>query len=107
MKIRISNQLLRIRISNEEALALNKGAIVKTVLQISPADRFDVELQTWNLTIGEVHSGTHRLSVSIPIEASQRLIAESGYTFSCEQATGSEQSLTLEVEIDLQKEKNG
>ncbi|MFM9004956.1 MAG: DUF7009 family protein [Flavobacteriales bacterium] len=106
MKIRISNQLLRIRISREEALALNRGGLITTALQLSPVESFQIELQTWNLTIGEVHSETNKLLVSLPFEALQRLIDENGYAYSCEQTTDVGQSLTFEVEIDLQKEKN-
>jgi hypothetical protein len=107
MKVRISDQSLRIRISKKEANALREGAIITTAIQLSPIERFEVELLTWNLTIGEVHTATNKLVVSIPFGEAERLITEIGYTYTSQQFVYTRQSWTLEIEIDLQKENNG
>jgi hypothetical protein len=105
MKIRISDQSLRIRLSTDEAIALEKGAFITTVLQLNSIDRFEVELSTWHLTIGEVQREPNKLLIFIPHIATQKLLNEPGFMFHCEQESQSPSPLRLEVEIDLQKVK--
>lgn len=105
MKVRIGDQSLRIRISQKEAESLNSGDTLTTFIRLSPIECFEIELRTWNLTIGEVHAEPHKLIASIPLTASQQLAAERGYSFTCEQSAHDHRPLTLEVEIDLQKER--
>jgi len=106
MKIRISDQSLRIRLTIEEAQALEKGAFITTSLHLNAIDDFRIELHMWHLNIGEVHSEKNKLSVSIPQQAVRQLAHETGYLFRCEQESHEHPALTLEVEIDLQKAKH-
>jgi hypothetical protein len=106
MKIRISDQSLRVRISAEEANALEKGAFISTSLRINAIDTFEFELRTWNLNIGEVHSEKHKLVASIPHPAAHQLATDKGFVYRCEHTSGTLPDLTLEVEIDLQKAKH-
>jgi hypothetical protein len=105
MKIRISDQSLRIRLSTDEAMALEKGAIITSTLRLNTIDVFAVELKTWHLTIGEVHSGQNKLIVSIPQDAAEKLVREPQFIFLSEQGAETQTPLSLEVEIDLQKVK--
>jgi hypothetical protein len=106
MKIRIGDQSLRVRLSTEEADALEKGASLSTSLRLNAIDSFEFELRTWNLSIGEVHSEKHKLIASIPQHASHQLATVKGFLYRCQQASGMHPDLTLEVEIDLQKQKH-
>jgi hypothetical protein len=106
MKIRISDQSLRIRLTADEALALEKGAFITTSLRFNTIDLFEVELHNWNLTIAEVQSEKNKLIVSMPPDAVRKLVHEPGYLFQYEQENGAETALKLEVEIDLQKAKH-
>ena len=106
MKIRISDQSLRVRISRDEARALCVGQTISTTLRLNTIDRFEVALQTWHLTIGEVISEAASLVISIPIAAASKLAEENDYIFSCQQPSDSSSPLVLSVEIDLQKEPN-
>lgn len=106
MKVRISDQSLRIRLTGDEALALEKEAFITTFLRFNSIDLFEVELHNWHLAIAEVHSEQNKLIVSIPHDAVRKLVHERGYLFQYEQENGSETALKLEVEIDLQKAKH-
>jgi hypothetical protein len=106
MKIRISDQSLRIRLSRHEAEALCNEEVLTTELTLNALDQFVIELRTWHLAIGEVNSERHKLIASIPLEAAQQLASTSGYRFSNEQASNKTEPLLLEIEIDLAKEKN-
>ena len=106
MKIRISDQSLRIRLSQQEAQSLHAGATLSIHLCLNALDEFAFDLKTWHLAIGEVNSERNKLTVSIPMEAAHQLATTSGYIFRSEQAADIKKSLELEIEIDLTKEKN-
>lgn len=106
MKIRISDQSVRVRISRDEAIALCEGQTIATTLRLNTIDRFEVALQTWHLTIGEVISEASRLVISIPVASASKLAEENDHLFSCQQPTDNSSPLVLSVEIDLQKEPN-
>jgi hypothetical protein len=106
MKIRISDQSLRIRLSQQEAQSLNAGATLSTSLCLNALDEFAFDLKTWHLAIGEVNSEKNKLTVSIPMDAAHQLTSTSGYIFHSEQATDIKKPLELRIEIDLAKEKN-
>jgi hypothetical protein len=105
MKIRISDQTLRMRLTKDEALSLQRGAHVVTSLQLNFIDVFEIELHSWNLSIGEVHFEKNKLKASIPHSAAKQLSHENGYVYRCEQQASQASALILEVEIDLQKVK--
>ena len=106
MKIRISDQSLRIRLSQQEAQLLHSGAILSTRLCLNALDEFEFELKTWHLAIGEVSTERNKLKVSIPLEAAHQLSSTRGYIFRSEQAADKNTPLESEIEIDLAKEKN-
>ncbi len=106
MKIRISDQSLRIRLSQQEADSLYAGATLSTRLSLNALDEFEFELKTWHLAIGEVNAERNKLIASIPLEAAHQLATIPGYRFIAEQATDNNKPLELEIEIDLAKEKN-
>ena len=103
MKIRLSNQSLRIRISMQEAEKLCHRETIATSLRLSPIDEFAVELTCWNLAIAEVHLEQKKIIASIPESAAIQLTSERGFTFRQEQAADTRNPLKLEVEIDLEK----
>ncbi|MFN5621024.1 MAG: DUF7009 family protein [Flavobacteriales bacterium] len=103
MKVRISDQSLRIRISPAEAQQLSEGNTLQTHLQLNTIDVFSVTLQSWNLSIGEVHAEEKSLMLSIPNAAAQDLAHQPGYTFSGEQQNEPSAPLKFSVEIDLEK----
>jgi hypothetical protein len=103
MKIRISDQSLRVRLSGEEAMQLSEGQTLQTTLRLNAIDSFEFALQSWHLAIGEVHEEPGRLLISIPTEAAQRLATERDYRFTTQQNTDSIQPLVITIEIDLQK----
>jgi len=106
MKIRISDQSLRVRLSSKEALLLERGDELNASLTFSAIDQFVFELRTWNLTIGEVHLEKNKIIASIPATAATSLAHERGYCFTCEQLSDSKPALQLEIEIDLEKTAN-
>ena len=106
MKIRISDQSLRIRLSQQEAQSLHAGATLSTHLCLNALDEFAFDLKTWHLAIGEVNSERNKLTVSIPLEAAHQLATIPGYRFIAEQSADNNKPLQLEIEIDLAKEKN-
>ena len=106
MKIRISDQSLRIRLSQEEAQSLHSGATLSTRLCLNALDEFELELKTWHLAIGEVSTERNKLTVSIPLEAAHQLATIPGCRYISEQAAENNKPLQLEIEIDLAKEKN-
>ena len=106
MKIRISEQSVRVRLSREEAQALCDGQTISTTLRLNTIDRFEVALQTWHLTIGEVITEASSLVISIPMAAASKLAKENDYIFSCQQPSDSSSPLVMSVEIDLQKIPN-
>jgi hypothetical protein len=106
MKIRISDQSLRVRLSGQEGLMLEKGNALSASLTFSAIDQFIFELRTWNLTIGEVHLEKNKIIASIPATAAASLAHERGYCFTCEQLSDSEPALQLDIEIDLEKTTN-
>lgn len=106
MKIRISEQSLRIRLSQQEAESLHAGATLSTSLSINALDQFAIELKAWHLAIGEVNTERNKLIASIPQEAAHQLATNPGYRFITEQAADNNKTLELEIEIDLAKEKN-
>jgi hypothetical protein len=103
MKIRISDQSLRIRLSEEEVQRLCEEEVISTTIQLNAIDSFKVELGVWHLKIGEVQTAKNSLLVSIPQTAAQSMLQEKGYIYSCEQEVTGNSALQLEVEIDLQK----
>jgi hypothetical protein len=103
MKIRISEQSLRVRLSSEEATALNEGETLRTNLRLNAIDTFEVILQPWHLAIGEVHAEAEGLRISIPTEAARRLALEHDYIFTERQPADSAHPLVISIEIDLQK----
>jgi hypothetical protein len=106
MKIRISDQSLRIRLSQEEAQSLHSGATLSARLCLNALDEFEFELKKWHLAIGEVNAERNKLIASIPLEAAHQLASTRGYIFRSEQAADKNKPLELEIEIDLAKEKN-
>lgn len=106
MKIRISDQSLRIRLSEQEASALEHGAFITSSLRLNAIDTFEIELHTWHLNIGEIQSEKNKLVVSIPQEAASQLAHDNGFLYRCKQESHTLPSLTIEVEIDLQKAKH-
>ena len=106
MKIRISDQSLRIRLSQQEADSLYAGATLSTRLSLNALDEFEFELKTWHLAIGEVNAERNKLIASIPLEAAHQLATIPGYRFIAEQSADNNKPLELEIEIDLAKEKN-
>ena len=106
MKIRIGDQSLRLRISAAEAEALHQGKEITTTLHFNAIDVFEVVLRSWNLSIAEVLYEGHKLTVSIPVVASQLLVNTRGYIFRSEQHGADASPLMLEVEIDLEKAKH-
>jgi hypothetical protein len=106
MKIRISDQSLRIRLSQQEAESLHAGTSLSTSLNLNALDQFAIELKVWHLAIGEVNTERNKLIASIPVEAAHQLATIPGYRFIAEQAADNNKPLELEIEIDLAKEKN-
>jgi hypothetical protein len=106
MKIRISDQSLRIRLSQQEAQSLYAGRTLSTSLSLNALDQFAFELKTWHLAIGEVNPERNKLIVSVPQEAAHQLATIPCYRFLSEQAADNNKPLQLEIEIDLAKEKN-
>lgn len=106
MKIRISDQSLRIRLSQQEAQSLYAGATLSTSLSLNALDQFAIVLKTWHLAIGEVNTERNKLIASIPQEAAHQLATIPGYRFLAEQAAHGNKPLEFEIEIDLAKEKN-
>ncbi len=103
MKIRISDQSIRVRLSHAEALQVSNGQSVNTTLRLNAIDSFEIVLHSWHLDIGEVHEEPGRLLISMPAEAAQRLSTERDYRFTAQQNTDSVQPLVIAIEIDLQK----
>jgi hypothetical protein len=99
-------QSVRVRLSREEAQALCDGQTISTTLRLNTIDRFEVALQTWHLTIGEVITEASSLVISIPMAAASKLAKENDYIFSCQQPSDSSSPLVMSVEIDLQKIPN-
>jgi hypothetical protein len=105
MKVRLSNQSLRIRISSSETAMLNKGEEIITSLNLSIIDSFEVILRCWNLTVAEVCMEPKKLIVSIPESVAMQLRSERGYCFNQQQDTDNGSPMFLQVEVDLEKAK--
>jgi|LauGreDrversion4_2_1035121.scaffolds.fasta_scaffold335918_2 hypothetical protein len=103
MKVRISNQSLRIRITAAEAETLNKGEEIVASLHLGFIDSFEVILKCWNLTVAEVCMEPKKLIASIPENSARQLMSEHGYRFNQHQETDSGTPLMLQVEVDLEK----
>jgi len=105
MKVRLSNQSLRIRISSEEAEQLIKGEEIISSLKLNVIDSFEVILKSWKLSIGEISLEAKKLIASIPESATTSLLKERGYSFQQQQETDIENPLIWVVEVDLEKVK--
>jgi hypothetical protein len=103
MKVRLSNQSLRIRITPAEAEMLSIGEEVLVTLHLGLIDSFEVILKCWNLTLAEVGMEPKKLIVSIPESVAMQLISERGYCFNQRQETDSGSPMFLQVEVDLEK----
>lgn len=103
MKIRISEQSLRVRLSQAEAQALHEGQTLRTTLRLNAIDCFEIALQSWHLSIGEVHTDNGNLLLSIPTAAASRLATERDYSYTAHQPADSPEPLVIRIEIDLQK----
>ena len=105
MKVRLSNQSLRIRITSSEAETLSKGEEIVVSLNLGFIDSFEVILKCWNLTVAEVCMEPKKLIASIPESVARQLMNEDGYCFHQQQETDSGSPLMLQVEVDLEKAK--
>ena len=105
MKVRLSNQSLRIRISSAEAETLSKGKEIVVTLHLGFIDSFEVILKCWNLTVAEVCMEPKKLIASIPESVARQLMNEQGYRFNQHQETDNGSPLLLQVEVDLEKAK--
>ena len=105
MKVRLSNQSLRIRITSAEAEMLSNGEEIVLSLQLGYIDSFEVILKCWNLTVAEVCMEPKKLIASIPESVARQLMNEHGYCFNQQQETDSGSPLMLQVEVDLEKAK--
>lgn len=106
MKIKISDQSLRARITATEAVALTRDESVCAVLHLNAIDSFEILLRAWHLNIAEVQHEHNKLVLSIPLTAAQDLVSKTGYTYRAEVSEHRNAPLTIEVEIDLVKAKN-
>jgi hypothetical protein len=105
MKVRLSNQSIRIRITSAEAETLVNGEEIVVSLHIGFIDSFEVILKCWNLTVAEVCLEPKKLIASIPENVARQLMNEDGYCFHQHQETDSGRPLMLQVEVDLEKAK--
>ena len=103
MKVRLSNQSLRIRITAAEAETLTKREEIVVSLHLGLIDSFEVILKCWNLTVAEVCMEPKKLIASIPENVARQLMNEQGYRFNQHQETDSGSPLMLQVEVDLEK----
>jgi hypothetical protein len=103
MKIRISDQSLRVRLSKEEAIQLHAGSTITTELRLNTIDVFAIELRSWNLTIAEIHFEDNHMLISIPMEAAQQIAITPGYTYLFDAFGDAKDAMNLAVEIDFEK----
>lgn len=103
MKVRISEQSLRMRLAEVDLERLCSEETISVQLQLDAVDSFKIELRAWHLEISEIHRSNKTLVVSIPLTAVQHMLHEKGFAYRCEQEVHGAKALLLEVEIDLQK----
>ena len=105
MKVRLSNQSLRIRITSAEAEVLCNGEEIVVSLHLGFIDSFEVILKCWNLTVAEVSMESKKLIAYIPESVAAQLMSERGYCFNQQQEAENNSPLLLQIEVDLEKAK--
>ena len=100
MKVRITANELRFRISEHEAIALQNGKTVEVSTVFSPIDIFKIELILWLPNVCSVATDHKAIRVSMPKSAfsndSKEIIQYAGIV-----DNGSETALHVLVEVDL------
>lgn len=103
MKIRLSNNTIRIRVNQEELIALSKNQLVSLTVQFSLYDNLICELVPWNLDVLEGKFEKGKLTVNIPFSFTEKWPDHSTQPIEIHQDNGSPQQLFIKVEKDLER----
>lgn len=103
MKIRIAQNSLRIRIKQDELIALSKGESIQVQLRFSIYDSLLIELVPWNLEILEGKSEHGKITVNIPLSFAENWPNNPKQPIEVNQSNGTSQSLNILVEQDLER----
>jgi hypothetical protein len=103
MKIRIAQNSLRIRIKQDELIALSKGESIQVQMRFSIYDSLLIELVPWNLEILEGKSEHGKITINIPVSFVEKWPDNPRQTIEVHQSNGTSQSLYILVEQDLER----
>ena len=103
MKIRLSNNSIRIRINQDELLKLSQNETVSLSVRFSIYDCLICELTPWNLEVLEAKFESGKLTVNIPFSFTQNWPTHPTQPIEIHQNNGSAHALYILVEKDFEK----
>lgn len=101
MKLRISTDHLRLRLTAEEVTALSQGETVSVHLKLSIYDELVCELSPWNLELSEAKISDGKLIINIPSSFTSVWPQSKHMAFEQMQQNGSITPLTILIEKDM------
>ncbi len=107
MKIRISPNQLRLRLSQEDLHSLSENGFIAESISFSALETFEYELRSWNLTIMEATFHSGKIKISIPETSVATLKNTDLMTIETSHKNGLEEDLRIIVEKDLNAFRRG
>ena len=105
MKLRISTDHLRLRVTGEEVNALSKGETVSVHVKLSAYDELVCELIPWNLEMTEAKFTDGKLIINVPASFTSVWPKSKHIAFEQVQQNDSFTPLTILIEMDMDEMK--